>query len=94
MAARTPHVTEQVCVLGLWHLGCVTAACLADPGASVVGLDFDEPRVQALQHGTAPIAEPGLDELIRAGLASGRLDFTCDPARALSEARAKARAES
>ena len=54
-------------ILGLWHLGCVTAACCAERFA-VRGLDFDPGVVAKLNEGKAPINEPGLDELIQAGL--------------------------
>ncbi len=63
-------------VLGLWHLGSVTAAGLAALGHEVVGLDFDERRVADLRQGTAPVFEPGLDELIKQGLSSGKLRFS------------------
>jgi UDPglucose 6-dehydrogenase len=63
-------------VLGLWHLGSVTAAGLASLGHEVVGLDFDERRVADLLEGAAPVFEPGLDELIKQGLASGKLRFS------------------
>lgn len=76
----------NVSVLGLWHLGSVTAACLAARGHDVIGLDEDAGAVAALNAGRAPIAEPGLDELIRQGLDAGRLSFTTDPASALSGA--------
>jgi UDPglucose 6-dehydrogenase len=65
----------DVGVLGLGHLGSVTAACLAKLGHRVVGMDFDEIRVENLSKGIAPIFEPGLDELIRGGLSSGNLRF-------------------
>jgi len=64
----------KIGVLGLWHLGCVTAACLAKHN-DVVGLDFEGVTVAKLQQGHAPVAEPGLDHLIGEGLASGRLSF-------------------
>jgi UDPglucose 6-dehydrogenase len=67
----------KIAVLGLWHLGCVTAACTARH-FDVVGLDPDATTVGNLQQGHAPIAEPGLDDLIQAGLSSGRLHFTTD----------------
>jgi UDPglucose 6-dehydrogenase len=70
----------KVCVLGLWHLGVVTAACLAAAGHDVVGVDEDAERVSALRAGRAPLAEAGLDELVAEGIASGRLDFETDPA--------------
>jgi UDPglucose 6-dehydrogenase len=66
----------KICVQGLWHLGCVTAAGAAALGHHVVGLDFDETIVANLRAGGAPVFEPGLDDLIRRGLASGNLSFS------------------
>ncbi len=66
----------KVGVLGLCHLGSVTAACLAGLGHRVVGIDFDENRVAGLSKGIAPISEPGLAVLIEEGLASGNLRFS------------------
>jgi UDPglucose 6-dehydrogenase len=63
----------QVAILGSWHLGSVTAACLAAAGHWVTVWDADSKRVSALGSGTAPIAEPGLDERLLAGLNSGHL---------------------
>jgi UDPglucose 6-dehydrogenase len=74
----------KVCVAGLWHLGTVTAACLASGGHDVTGLDFDEATTGRLQGGTPPLFEPGLEDLVRAGLAAGRLRFTSDAAAAAS----------
>jgi UDPglucose 6-dehydrogenase len=65
----------KVCVLGLWHLGSVTAACLAELGHQVFGVDVDGARVAGLNAGVAPVFEPGLEELLRRGLSSGRLRF-------------------
>jgi UDPglucose 6-dehydrogenase len=64
-------------VLGLWHLGSVTAACSAKH-FPVIGLDFETAMVAGLNHGRAPLFEPGLNELIAAGLAAKRLSFTTD----------------
>jgi UDPglucose 6-dehydrogenase len=75
----------KVVVLGLWHLGCVTAACGAK-FVQVVGLDFDAQRVEDLKQGTPPIFEPGLVELIQEGFVSQRLSFESDPATALAAA--------
>ncbi len=75
----------QVCVQGLWHLGSVTAGCLASVGHAVVGIDFDEEVIRGLRGGSPPIFEPGLTELIQAGLSSGRLRFATDPKELLSE---------
>jgi len=76
----------NVCVLGLWHLGSVTSACMASLGHRVVGLDCDERRIASLNHGTAPVFEPGLEELLQRGLASGKLRFTAAAADAASGA--------
>jgi UDPglucose 6-dehydrogenase len=65
----------KVCVVGLWHLGTVTAACLAFAGHEVVGLDFDSEIVQKLQAGQPPLYEPDLAELVQQGIAQGRLRF-------------------
>jgi len=67
----------NVTVLGLWHLGCVTAACCARH-FQVVGLDFDADNVATLNAGKAPVFEPGLDDLIAQGLSAKRLSFTED----------------
>lgn len=67
----------NVVVYGLWHLGSVTAACLAKHHR-VTGLDADAARIAALQQGRAPLLEPGLDDLIAAGLKAGRLSFTTE----------------
>ena len=75
----------NITVLGLWHLGSVTAACCAKH-FPVVGLDFDPDNVAKLNRGQAPLFEPGLNELIAAGLAAKRLSFTTDPKTACAEA--------
>jgi UDPglucose 6-dehydrogenase len=72
-------------VLGLWHLGCVTAACGAEH-FTVTGLDFDAANVARLNRGQAPLLEPGLNELITAGLAAKKLSFTTDPKTACANA--------
>jgi UDPglucose 6-dehydrogenase len=76
----------RVCVYGLWHLGCVTAGCLAAAGHEVAGLDPDGTVVGGLNEGRPPLHEPGLDDLLAAGRAAGRLTFTTDPAEALASA--------
>lgn len=69
----------RIAVFGLWHLGCVTAACLARLGHHVVGIDPDQKVVAYLEHGKPPLHEPGLPELIAEGVAARRLSFTSDP---------------
>jgi UDPglucose 6-dehydrogenase len=76
----------NICVLGLWHLGSVTAACLASVGHDVIGFDNELSTIKNLTEGKAPLFEPGLDELIQAGIASGKLGFSASPAHALASA--------
>lgn len=82
-AARTTR-DGPIGVIGLWHLGSVTASCLAGAGNRVVAFDPDPAVVAELREGRPPVAEPGLAALL-AGCAD-RLDFTCEP-RALAGAR-------
>lgn len=77
---------DTVCIVGIWHQGAVAAACLADAGCTVIGVDADPRTVTELADGRAPLFEPGLDELLASGIASGRLTFTTDVATAVSGA--------
>ncbi len=70
----------KVAVLGLWHLGTVTAACVADAGFPTIGVDDDPKVIAKLNAGEPPLYEPGLAELVQQGLSSGRLAFTTDAA--------------
>ena len=74
----------MVTVLGLWHLGCVTAACCAKHHKTI-GLDLDEARINQLREGRAPLLEPGLDTLLQEGIQSGNLSFTNNPKEALEK---------
>lgn len=76
----------RIVVYGLWHLGCVTAACLAAAGHDVCGLDLDQQLVADLGRGQPPLHEPGLADLIAAGAASGHLTFIAEPQAALRDA--------
>ncbi|MEH2483591.1 UDPglucose 6-dehydrogenase [Nitrobacteraceae bacterium AZCC 2146] len=75
-----------VCIYGLWHLGSVTAACLASRGIATIGLAETEQAVAELNAGKAPLFEPGLDALLTQGLESGTLRFTSDVAAAVGSA--------
>lgn len=69
----------KVAIAGLWHLGSVTAACLAQAGHEVIAYDPDRATIQSLQQNKAPVFEQGLDELIASGQSSSRLAFSFEP---------------
>ncbi|MBI1735561.1 MAG: nucleotide sugar dehydrogenase [Candidatus Rokubacteria bacterium] len=75
-----------VAVVGLWHLGCTVAACLAATGARVVATDPDGRVVAGLRDARLPVEEPGLADLVRAGLAAGTLVLEADGAKAVAGA--------
>ena len=68
----------RIAVLGLWHLGSVTASGAARAGHDVTGWDRSEEAVLSLSRGVPPLFEPGLEEQIKDGIAQGRLRFTAD----------------
>ncbi len=72
----------RISVFGCGYLGAVHAACMAKLGHDVVGIDVVESQIQALSRGEAPFYEPGLPELLREGVESGRLTFSTDAAAA------------
>ena len=76
----------KIAVFGLWHLGSVTAAGLAELGYKVVGTGFNKKAVNSLSSGRPPIFEPGLEELIKKHIKSKRLSFTFDKKASLGEA--------
>jgi UDPglucose 6-dehydrogenase len=74
----------RVCVYGLWHLGTVTAACLASRSIATVALAESMEAAAELTAGKAPLFEPGLDALLQQGLQAGMLCFTDDVAAAVT----------
>lgn len=68
----------KVSVIGTGYLGATHAACLASLGHEVIGIDAEPARIDALSAGHLPFHEPGLAELLDAGLASGKLSFATD----------------
>jgi UDPglucose 6-dehydrogenase len=72
----------RLTVLGAGYLGITHAACMASLGFEVLGVDTDKRKVDQLSAGQLPIYEPGLDELLRAGLDAGRMRFTTSYAEA------------
>ena len=76
----------KVVVIGVGHVGLVTAATLAHFGHDVVGLDEDSAKIETLQQGVAPFYEPGLQELLDEVTSAGRLRFTQDSSGAIQGA--------
>ncbi|WP_395109367.1 UDP-glucose dehydrogenase family protein [Actinomadura sp. SCN-SB] len=69
-------MTHRLTVIGTGYLGATHAACMADLGFQVLGLDVDETRIARLAAGDLPFYEPGLEEILERNLANGRLRFT------------------
>lgn len=78
----------NLAVFGLGYVGSVTAACLAEDGHQVLGVDSNRKKVVILNSGRGPIREPGLDDLIASGIASGRLEATVDSVAAVEQSDA------
>lgn len=72
-----------IAVIGTGYVGLVSAACFAELGHTVWGIDIDSAKVEMLRSGKSPIFEPGLEELIKQGLENGRLRFETDIGLAL-----------
>lgn len=72
----------KLSVIGCGYLGAVHAAAMASIGHEVIGIDVDPAKIEALSAGRAPFFEPGLPELLLAGVESGRLRFSTDLADA------------
>ena len=68
----------KITVHGCGYVGLVTGACFAETGVSVICLDIDRSAVERLQRGDLHIHEPGLEDLVRRNLESGRLMFSAD----------------
>ncbi len=72
----------RISVIGCGYLGAVHAAAMASIGHEVVGIDVDQRKIDALSKGEAPFFEPGLQEILTAGVEAGNLRFTTDMAEA------------
>jgi len=66
----------KISIFGLGYVGSVSAACLADAGHDVLGVDVDEKKVANINAGLSPVLEPGLPELIADVVRSGKLRAT------------------
>lgn len=77
----------KIAIFGLGYVGTVSAACLAEMGHQVVGVDINATKVDLVNQGQSPIVETGLPELLQRTISSGRLRATTNPAEALQDAQ-------
>ena len=75
-------------MIGSGYVGLVSGACFSDFGHDVICVDKDESKIAALEAGRMPIYEPGLEQLVAANVAAGRLRFTTDLKAAVADADA------
>lgn len=73
----------KVAIFGTGYVGLVTGTCLAEIGHHITCVDVDERKIAGLNKGCIPIFEPGLEPLVGANHAAGRLHFTVDAAAAI-----------
>jgi GDP-mannose 6-dehydrogenase len=73
----------RISVFGLGYVGCITAACLAHEGHTVIGVDVNEAKVRAIQEGLSPLLEPGLADIIEEVTNARRLQTTLDAGYAI-----------
>lgn len=67
---------HSISVFGLGYVGCVTAACLAEAGNQIIGVDLNPEKVGMVNDGKSPIVEPGLEDLISEMVGAGRVRAT------------------
>lgn len=72
-----------ISIFGLGYVGSVSAACLADSGHTVIGVDVSRTKVEMIEEGISPIVEEGLGDLLRKGVADGRICATMDATQAV-----------
>ena len=68
----------RMTVIGTGYLGATHAACMAELGHEVLGVDVDEDKISVLQSGKVPFFEPGLPEVLERNIDAGRLGFSTD----------------
>lgn len=78
----------RIAMIGAGYVGLVSGTCFSEFGLDVVCVDKDKRRISLLRQGDIPIYEPGLEQLVRSNMDSGRLNFSTDLQSAVKEADA------
>jgi UDPglucose 6-dehydrogenase len=78
----------RIAIIGTGYVGLVSGACFSEFGVAVACVDQDAAKIARLQRGEMPIYEPGLEALVAANAAAGRLEFTTDLTAAVRGAEA------
>lgn len=74
----------KISVFGLGYVGCVTAACFAEVGHIVLGVDVNRDKIDSINKGNSPIIEPGIADLVRAVVARGNMRATINTEEAVA----------
>jgi len=77
----------DISIFGMGYVGAVCAACLAERGHNVIGVDISEVKVDLINRGKSPIVEPGLDDLLLKGVESGRIKAMTSTAEAIRNSK-------
>jgi UDPglucose 6-dehydrogenase len=83
-SGKSSEARMRVTIFGTGYVGLVTGTCLAEVGHHVVCVDIDAAKIEGLRNGVIPIYEPGLEPMVKANFAEGRLEFTTDAATAIA----------
>jgi len=81
--AENNRIMKRVAIFGMGYVGCVTAAGMGHAGHHVIGVDIDAEKLSALDRGSSPVCEPGLDDFIRQEVEDGLLETTSDVEQAV-----------
>jgi len=78
----------KIAMIGTGYVGLVSGVCFSDFGHEVACVDVDADKIRRLERGEVPIYEPGLENLMASNVEAGRLTFTTDLAKAVSQSDA------
>ena len=79
----------KIAIVGSGYVGLVTGTCLAEVGFQVTCVDVNEQKIETLKKGECPIFEPGLEEMLKANIQKGRLNFTTSLPEVINDVTAR-----